>query len=246
MSKKKKKPSKIFKYQPMTIYSLNNLNNNQLWFSKPTNFNDPFDTCFDFDEKSITLEVMKSVYKNNFPFNSSDVKEFLNIQKNIKKGLIKKQRKFFESVGVCCFCKKEDNILMWSHYADQHRGFCLEFNTSDPLFKELKPVSYSEIFPILNHQILTEDDKDTELTKMLHTKYIGWKYEKEWRIVLPDRGDQLVTYQNESLTGIYFGARMKDSDKDLVKSILKNRNNSVKFYQCSLNSSLYKIDISSI
>ena len=31
--------------------------------------------------------------------------------------------------GVCCFSEKKDDILMWSHYADGHKGFCLEFIT---------------------------------------------------------------------------------------------------------------------
>ncbi len=31
--------------------------------------------------------------------------------------------------GVACFSAKVDDILRWSHYADGHRGSCLEFDT---------------------------------------------------------------------------------------------------------------------
>lgn len=34
--------------------------------------------------------------------------------------------------GIACFSAKVDDLLMWSHYADGHRGFCLEFEGSYP------------------------------------------------------------------------------------------------------------------
>lgn len=35
---------------------------------------------------------------------------------------------FLENSNVACFSEIKDNFLMWSHYANRHRGICLEFD----------------------------------------------------------------------------------------------------------------------
>ncbi|MCS0179035.1 DUF2971 domain-containing protein [Vibrio alginolyticus] len=45
-------------------------------------------------------------------------------------GLIKgdKMKEFFlESKKILCLAREHDNLLMWSHYADPHRGICVEY-----------------------------------------------------------------------------------------------------------------------
>jgi hypothetical protein len=53
------------------------------------------------------------------------------------------------SLKVCSFSATGKSIIMWSHYADQHRGFCIEYDTEslppENLFiRMLFPVVYSE------------------------------------------------------------------------------------------------------
>lgn len=78
--------------------------------------------------------------------------------------------------GILCFTKSWHNTLLWSHYADGHRGICLGFEVRDKL---LKPVSYkreraSLRFPVDNNQIMD----------LLFTKFADWAYEEELRVWL--------------------------------------------------------------
>jgi len=41
-----------------------------------------------------------------------------------------------------CLTPFADNTLMWSHYADNHRGICLEFGKDNPLIEKARPVRY--------------------------------------------------------------------------------------------------------
>ena len=34
------------------------------------------------------------------------------------------------ALGVLCLSACDNSILMWSHYADEHKGFCIGFNNS--------------------------------------------------------------------------------------------------------------------
>ena len=97
-------------------------------------------------------------------------------------------------VKLCSFSAVNDSLLMWGHYADNHRGFCLEYdiehlNASHPFRKNLYPVIYSnqlyglrlwaEKLVALSRPELTDM---LPLLAMIH-KFEGWKYEEEWRMI---------------------------------------------------------------
>jgi hypothetical protein len=56
--------------------------------------------------------------------------------------------------GVACFSAAADNLLLWAHYADGHRGFCLEFDTSDPVFEKIQRVGYTQEWPVTGIDVL--------------------------------------------------------------------------------------------
>lgn len=65
---------------------------------------------------------------------------------------LKKQiRSLIQRCGVLCLSSLKDNIVMWSHYADHHKGIVLGFKPcfeKDSVLTLLKPVVYSSIRPI--------------------------------------------------------------------------------------------------
>jgi len=46
-----------------------------------------------------------------------------------------------------CLTPDPCSTLMWSHYADNHRGICLEFDTTNPLFSDALEVAYRSEYP---------------------------------------------------------------------------------------------------
>jgi len=95
---------------------------------------------------------------------------------------------------VCSFSEINDSLLMWGHYADNHRGFCLEYildglRPDHQLRERLYPVIYTNQIYDLTRWTLTLADPDpgkfnTEIPILcvIH-KCDEWKYEKEWRMV---------------------------------------------------------------
>jgi hypothetical protein len=89
-----------------------------------------------------------------------------------------------KSTGVLCLSEIADSLLMWSHYADRHRGIVIEFDADQATFNcrrgpkdefyHLRQVVYSEARPS------TLDHHDG--TTVLLTKAPDWAYEREWRI----------------------------------------------------------------
>jgi len=61
--------------------------------------------------------------------------------------------KYFSKEKIFCLSAKNDDLLMWGHYADSHKGFCVEFSPfTDAEIEGLKDVG---IFPKVDNSLLT-------------------------------------------------------------------------------------------
>jgi hypothetical protein len=78
-----------------------------------------------------------------------------------------------EKFGLICFSEDWVNPLLWSHYAEKHRGICLGFDLDR---RVLRKIDYVQERSALKMPI-TSETADT----LLWTKYWDWKYEEEWR-----------------------------------------------------------------
>ena len=100
------------------------------------------------------------------------------LESDLKKRLVDLRKYTDETYGIICFSKTWKNPLVWSHYADNHKGICLGF--------EIEEDSVVKIDYVREPRILTESDLDGKNSKVkssniLNTKYINWAYEKEYR-----------------------------------------------------------------
>src|ERR1017187_9147208 len=79
---------------------------------------------------------------------------------------------------IYCLTPIPHSTLMWSHYADNHRGVCLEFSVDDPIFGFAQEVTYLSSYP----QWAPHSLMSTDQPPVLLTKSDDWEYEREYRI----------------------------------------------------------------
>lgn len=116
--------------------------------------------------------------------------------KPLRDAFRKMKREMSESSGLLCFSTKWSNPVIWSHYADRHRGLCLGFDVADV---SVGPVSYSgrRLAVELENLKTPRDLSKDYVRKILFTKYSHWKYENEYR--------GFVTLEEaDEVTGLYF------------------------------------------
>ena len=122
---------------------------------------------------------------------------------------------------------------MWAHYADNHKGFVVEFDIPIETYK--KPENEISFFELLiphkvkyrqNKPIVNFDDSlDEKIEKQFLTKGIEWKYEEEEKVVDYIRKSGIHKYDRETiLFSVIAGLRMEDSNYDLLKTIVKRIN----------------------
>lgn len=138
--------------------------------------------------------------------------------------------------GVLCLSTKFNSPLMWSHYADQHHGICIEYDVSGIAPNSLHRVRYGESREVLASQIrdwIIADNPDTRGAierACLLTKSKEWGYECEWRLI----GPQGLHASPARLKSVIFGMRCSDAIRYTVARALQGRGDGLKFWSITL------------
>lgn len=228
--------SKVFKYVPFEgaksiVSSL------KLKFSNPKDFNDPFDTDEDIldydisnlgeDAKNDIDTTVASFLKRNNLNHSEHFKNAIQSLKN-SSALIEayklSRQELIENTRTLCLSMDENNILLWSHYADKHNGICLEFDLNvglENIFTETEIQMIGKVDYDRNEKINYLENKLNAICKLYLTKTNEWSYEKEVRIVILN-DNQFQKFNKRFLTGIIFGCKVPTSAIDEFKELCYN------------------------
>ncbi len=123
--------------------------------------------------------------------------------------------------GVLSLSECWNSPLMWSHYADSHRGICLELDTTDFRRPDLKAVNYRAARSVRASDLLKwKKERSPEAKQRVFDTYFlakagAWRYEKEWRDVKETSGPVESEF---SVTAIHFGLRC---DMAVIQAIVK-------------------------
>ncbi|WP_070888153.1 DUF2971 domain-containing protein [Pseudomonas argentinensis] len=209
-------PAFLYKYQSVTEYSLKSLVEGTVWLSSPESFNDPFDCAINLDPKKLEESVAHAVElvakKHGTQLDNSlrlvsaqDEAAYVQLRDSLAAQMA--------SIGVLCLTESPNEILMWSHYAQYHKGFCIEYRVDDDSLLErmARPVRYTDTYPSLSAKNLAADADENFIDICVYTKARQWSYEKEWRVVSPV-GAKLYRAP-APISAIIFGARMPEAGK---------------------------------
>ncbi|MDN3431460.1 MULTISPECIES: DUF2971 domain-containing protein [unclassified Pseudoalteromonas] len=203
-------------YSPSSEHYLSTFTKKELYFSHPSDFNDPFDCQIEY-ERALEDALTENELNDHYSLESL---------KNKLDDALKK-------IGVCCFCRAKKNQLMWSHYAASHKGICIGFNKRELLkglaVAGIENVIYQSKHPLDNisgQLALAPHDNPPSLKTLLNifiypllkTKYSYWKYERETRLIAHNFGVQPIT--NKAVQSVTFGLKTSEEDKLQILSEL--------------------------
>jgi len=127
------------------------------------------------------------------------------------------------------FPDKDDprtNLLMWSHYADSHRGFVIEFECGFVDGMIIQKVNYSED----RHYLTFEDIEEKNFDELFFKKSREWIYEQEYRAVMGlNSADSIINdkvhlfkIDKQKINSITFGSRTSRENKKAIMDIIKD------------------------
>ncbi len=178
---------KLFKYSSLNKFILKDLHDNTLTATNPSEFNDIYDSSLhsnSYHKRKKRVDQLKESGKKLGYKNILKDFSYENLEKQCKKIDEHKMDYFKEDFFITCLTPFKDNIRMWSHYADNNKGICVEYDFSNnklsnfiyPVIYKAKPIDVTKMYD-------AEDKLNLALLGSIIVKYKDWKYENEWRII---------------------------------------------------------------
>ena len=274
------------------------LKSSSLRWTKPSEFNDPFDHQVSFKynfskeelAKSLYQEIERLVYSDTEAvfFEATVLNELVTFLRSIKystpktevirqlklgclessEGFEHYKKKMDELLKdtlnrsrVLCVTEANENVVMWSHYGDSHRGISLRLECVDEVDTSLlvaKPVIYTDTFPcfIELHEYvdyLTGQKPSDMGSLFLNTAYFknsDWAYEGEWRLHRPHEDEHGLFsdwLEDTSVFGaIYLGCRIDPGHATKLMEIIEVKYPDMEVYQTSVSKIDFKLDFERI
>lgn len=238
---------KLYRFEKLEDKRLDTIANGQLWIASPSTFND-LDDCrirglyvgVDDDKHHERISnSLNNLYNdsNKYPFGdnlyksikaytNSSLKDKTELSKNILNGLDLSasvssiRAEIINNVLVSCFFEGDsNNSLMWAHYANNHKGFCIEYELQQaaPEVFGFNRVNYVSLLPEIYATELLFNPHET-IARIVYSKSLEWSYEREWRYVEYQntktilKGKRVRMPSNLKPTRIITGARFADND----------------------------------
>jgi hypothetical protein len=175
---------------------------------------------------------MSSPNDFNDPYDSAICND---VSESLSMGLFELRSQMF----ISCFSEKWDSLLMWSHYADCHKGICIQYDFAlqhrkkgNCIFPDIHPVIYTDrVFSVT-------DGNSLQCSAFVKAK--EWKYEKEWRIIADNMQKKSFNMKIPTpVNSIILGCKISNDDKESIHRLASELN--IKLFQIIMIENAFKL-----
>lgn len=227
--------------------------NNTIYLASPSSFNDPFD-CSPAFSPSLTPDgayalARRYLSREHPKWDETKVdlaaKQFVAQTSGadmavVAQGLREGYELVRDWLALYCVSATCSSALMWSHYADSHRGICIGYDSGMDVFAKAQPVTYSHVRYTVDP---VHDSDELRLTNSLLLKSADWKYEKEWRYIdfesMP--GDYQLT--GPVIRQVILGAKISTLDESRVAGWIEQLEHKPNLLRASVSPNFFKVDL---
>lgn len=254
-------PERIMRFYGNTNYALECIQVNKITFVRSTELNDPFDPWLGFvtdfnDDYNLLIACIKKHYPK-------DLNAFrARVTPNSLRGAIKNVREraskligrlfVFSTCEVSTNSRPEENLYMWSHYGNGHRGIAIEFNAKllndnlkdkgitdnvlwDIYYSNNTPkISCHDIYQFAIHE--NEEHFSEKIQAAVRVKSKFWETELEWRLVEnSDTHEKILSRElpEGAITKVYIGCRTDAAIKAKIVSETKRLHPHAEIYEAN-------------
>ena len=146
-------------------------------------------------------------------------------------------------LGVVCLTPHDRNLLMWSHYADGHRGVCLQFRNTGLISTAMR-VKYSQEYPEI--RFFYGSSMYDQTVAFLLTKSNSWSYEDEYRLLKIagiNNGKLAPTerFDPQLLTGLILGSEISSKNEKLIRDLISRRTQPLSLLKAERDETSYEV-----
>jgi len=236
------------------------------WLSPASIQNDPFDTNPSFTTSpdveiegfitglrqkygpytSITGTDLSKLAKEQGAWNETAAKFLSSVNNLTSHAQTTLADTFFGSrniTKIACFSEEVNSILLWSHYANSHKGICFEYEvravkqgafsvpkifkvsyvSQRPKISTLEAAKYLSYNTLQDEEFFTSKETSEILDRSFFRKSKQWEYEREWRWVeIDDNPSRYHITLPLKVASITLGSNATRETFDICKNATEN------------------------
>jgi Protein of unknown function (DUF2971) len=125
-------------------------------------------------------------------------------------------------VGIASFSDTKENELMWTHYAGNYTGICIEFYAHRllralPSDVNLIRMGYDDVPPRISARDMREMKETAR--RIFSQKKFNWTYEREWRILGPV--GKIPICEKDVVRSLYLGSRISSAHRQQILRVFR-------------------------
>lgn len=222
----------VFRFRPPNENTISEIRENYIWFSDRDSLNDKMDSNPEFVKLSTQPEEVKLLYDTIVQYIiNPETKNYFD--KNMTKEKLlefasTKIKAFVSSFGIACFTMYPMNEKLWEIYADNDKGVCLHFDSSDDpaFFYNILPVHYVSKIKEREYSPISQPN---HIIDLFYKKTEQWSYEKELRLLKDKTGR--IKFKPTSLLNVLIGFDAEPIFVQQIVSTVRERYDNVKVFQ---------------
>lgn len=133
----------------------------------------------------------------------------------IPHGIIEALKDQKQKTYICSLSKRNDIGIMWTHYAEEHKGCCIEVEVTAKSWKRIE----------VKYQSSSIEISDTSsLLDILKIKSIQWNYEEEVRYIKTAKDRKALSIK---IKRIFLGYKLNKPEFNFYKKLIQTLNPSI-------------------
>ena len=251
-------PKRLYRYQSLATtqlveYSAQIIRDHKLYLASAEQYNDPFEGRYTLSLAATDEERFRKFKAGLLDQGRPEAAAVAEAQRmvdhpdptltdgwedSVETELVAKYR---SSIGLLSLTAKYDDTLMWSYYADAHKGICFEFDTEvQSVISSAAPVRYQALFPELRFFMMNPEEMAYAIAL---TKNSAWAHEAEWRVIAIDQAGTSPSFPPEALTAVILGAQIESDRQAQILELLGQRGVPVRVDRMAIAPGEYRLSV---
>ncbi|MBR9828902.1 MAG: DUF2971 domain-containing protein [Oceanospirillales bacterium] len=268
---------RLYKFHSISVNSLSALATGSAWFSSQASLNDPFEGIstivapISHDEKvTKSVKFLATMFEKQLKMSPTDahqlaLKQYMNDPEYILEQVEIQAKKgsnlalnYARDIGIYSTASdipgdertQAANMLLWSHYSNGLRGFCIQFDARR-LYESLQGENQDSKFAWAKVDYVNKpheidmfsfvENSNFDYLKQLQKKHEQWCYECECRIVSNKVG--LQKYCPSAIEKIYVGEKISEAEEHLLLTVLERHYPQVEIFKVKVDDESYGIKL---
>lgn len=230
--------------------------------TSPKRLNDPFEGnphIIPDDTEERLRDARRYISKNEMRVDLNSIEPDFDVDE-VRRSLDRKLAATIDNARILSFCMRAESHLLWSHYANMHKGACFHFAAGAFTGQGVRrgTVTYSAQRPTVHKSLIAKISlpRKSDLHPDLRVQYreelyrylffskpLDWAYEQEFRLVYSTKNEDHLLYEPSGLLEVILGVNASQKTQQRIEGYIRRSGRNIVLKRASISPATFAVDV---